>query len=369
MGRKTPPDAKELEVSLFGPGIGECVVVHLGFGEWMIVDSCLNEAGTKAIAVEYLETIGVSLGDQIKLVVASHWHDDHIKGLSQVIQNSPSARFACSDALRCEEFLALLEADTEIKLVEHTSGVSEFASILRILKSRSRKTNSFGPHHWASTGACIYLNNICYNIKVHALSPSSQAITDARRGLAGLIPTVGQSIRHIPTLSPNSLCVVLFIETIGARILLGADLETGTDSDHGWRAIIRSPVRQTGAKSIIFKVAHHGSANADLDDVWRDMLEQDACSVLTPYGRGPNPLPSQSDVARMKRRTNCLYCTAWPPTKSPPNRDPAADRTMKEMTLYRRAIRKNPGQIRVRVPIDGKLNDVLVEVFDGALKL
>lgn len=368
MGRKSQPGAKELEVSLFGPGIGECVVVHLGFGEWMIVDSCLNEAGTKAIALEYLESLGVSLEDQVKLVVASHWHDDHIKGISQVVRNCPSARFACSDALRCEEFLTLLQADSEIKLIEHTSGVSEFASILEVLRARSQKPNSFGPHHWASAGSCIYLNN-SGKVTVHALSPSSQTITDARKGLADLIPAVGQSIRHIPTLSPNSLCVVLSIETISATILLGADLETGTDDNHGWRAIVKSPIREADARSMIFKVAHHGSANADLDDVWREMLEANPYSVLTPYGRGPKPLPSLSDITRIKQRTRRLYCTAYPPTKSPPNRDAAADRTMKEITLYRRAIRKKPGHIRARVPIDGKISDVAVDRFDGAVIL
>lgn len=38
----TPPVADELEVSVFGPGVGESVVVHLGHGDWMVVDSCLN---------------------------------------------------------------------------------------------------------------------------------------------------------------------------------------------------------------------------------------------------------------------------------------------------------------------------------------
>src|SRR5438067_455186 len=38
-----PPDSSELELSVFGPGRGECLVVHLGAGEWMVVDSCLNE--------------------------------------------------------------------------------------------------------------------------------------------------------------------------------------------------------------------------------------------------------------------------------------------------------------------------------------
>ena len=33
-----PPAPDELEVSLFGRGVGECAVVHLGSGEWLVVD-------------------------------------------------------------------------------------------------------------------------------------------------------------------------------------------------------------------------------------------------------------------------------------------------------------------------------------------
>lgn len=35
-----PPDAQEMEITLFGPGYGESVVVHLGDQHWFIVDSC-----------------------------------------------------------------------------------------------------------------------------------------------------------------------------------------------------------------------------------------------------------------------------------------------------------------------------------------
>lgn len=46
-----PPKADELEVSVFGPGIGECVVVHAGAGEWMIVDSCVDRSSGLPVAL------------------------------------------------------------------------------------------------------------------------------------------------------------------------------------------------------------------------------------------------------------------------------------------------------------------------------
>ena len=38
------PTAQEIEVSTFGPGFGESIVVHAGNNEWVIVDLCIDSA-------------------------------------------------------------------------------------------------------------------------------------------------------------------------------------------------------------------------------------------------------------------------------------------------------------------------------------
>src|SRR3954447_12601863 len=79
------PREDEVEVTVLGPGRGECVLVHLGAGDWMIVDSC-QPGGHRARhpALEYLMDIGADLG-KVTLIVASHWHDDHIRGLETLV--------------------------------------------------------------------------------------------------------------------------------------------------------------------------------------------------------------------------------------------------------------------------------------------
>ncbi len=37
------PEPDEIEVSLIGPGYGESVLVHLGDGEWVVADSCVEK--------------------------------------------------------------------------------------------------------------------------------------------------------------------------------------------------------------------------------------------------------------------------------------------------------------------------------------
>ena len=50
------PSEDEVEITLLGPGYGESIVVHIGHGRWIVVDSCINDAGEPQ-ALEYLQAI------------------------------------------------------------------------------------------------------------------------------------------------------------------------------------------------------------------------------------------------------------------------------------------------------------------------
>ena len=104
-----PPNSDEVEITVFGPGYGEAIAIHVGSGRAIIVDSCLDNAGRPA-TIGYLKQLGVDVASQVEAVAASHWHDDHTKGLSTVIDECRSASFCLSSALQKQEFVGLLEA-------------------------------------------------------------------------------------------------------------------------------------------------------------------------------------------------------------------------------------------------------------------
>lgn len=365
MPRMPVPQANELELSLFGPGIGECVIIHLGNGDWMVVDSCGGSDRQHPVALEYFEGMGVDVGRQVKLIVVTHWHDDHIRGMAQLVRYAESARFACSAALRCEEFFRLVSAGSEVSLIEHSSGISEFSEVLEILNRRTGSKYPKGPDHWAMEGNRLYID-IERKVEAWALSPSSQTITDSKWAISSMIPMPGEPIRRFFQTGPNDLSVAILLLFPGFNMLLGADLEKGYDEKRGWKSVINSGVNPK-QKSQVYKVAHHGSMGASLDDIWTKLLVNQAYAILTPYARGRKPLPSSEDVIRMKRFTSSLYCTAWPATKSPPRRDSTVERTINEMVRTHRAIRKRPGHIRIRFPISGVFpSDIKVDCFDGA---
>ena len=64
------PEDDEIEITLLGPGRGECCVLHVGGGEWLVIDSCVTQTGHPA-ALFYLESLGVS-PTAVRWIVATH---------------------------------------------------------------------------------------------------------------------------------------------------------------------------------------------------------------------------------------------------------------------------------------------------------
>lgn len=364
----TPPQPDELELSLFGPGVGECAVIHLGEGDWMVVDSCAHGPDRTPAALAYLESIDVDVSRQVKLIVVTHWHDDHIQGLAKLVRQAGQAQFACSAALQNQEFLVLVSGDRDIRMVANSSGVEQFSEVLDILEKRPGSYRTIGPDHWASEGKLLFQRGAPSQAGVWALSPSSQTISDAHRSLADIVPRAGQPIRRFHHPKPNELSVALMVCAPTVQFLLGGDLETGRSTRHGWRAVLASNTIP-GERATAYKVAHHGSENADLAGIWEEYLIAQPFALLTPYGKGRKPLPSGEDIARMKGRTERLYCTAWPPTCRPPRRESAVMRTMKETVRNHWAVPATMGHIRLRISINEESGPVDVVLNEGAVRL
>ena len=123
------PKVDELEISLFGPGYGESILLHIGDGKWIIIDSCIDKKSNQPAALNYLKNIGVDPSKDVKLVVATHWHDDHIRGLGRIVEECTEATFVCSTAIKNIEFLQLLEVYRSRQTSNSNSGICEFISV------------------------------------------------------------------------------------------------------------------------------------------------------------------------------------------------------------------------------------------------
>lgn len=222
--RAQPPGDDELELTLLGPGYGESVILHIGGGVWIVVDSC--GCADAPAALDYLRGLGVDPVQAVEFIVATHWHDDHIRGMARLVEVCERARFCCASVFCHEEFLAAVHALEGRHVGAFGSGLRE----LHRAFSRLRETGTTPT--LAVANRRVFANDSC---QVWSLSPADVAFLNFLREVGRLLPDVGRAETRIPSLSPNEVAVVLWIAVGDLAVLLGADLE-----QRGWLAVLQS---------------------------------------------------------------------------------------------------------------------------------
>jgi hypothetical protein len=364
IGSHPPPREDEIEVSLFGPGFGECVVIHVGGNDWIVVDSCKNPETKRAAALDYLDDIGVDVALAVRLIVASHWHDDHIDRLPDLYDRAQNARFACMSAFRFPDFRAILGNVLGVPALAGGSGIDEFCKILHEVQRR-RAANILAGFQVSGANTILWEKYPRPSVVVRALSPS---VADE---LAALIRLTGQNVlgvnalkRRVPEIHPNDASIVLSLKIKETLILLGGDLENIANDQRGWRAIVASWNPAAG-RHHYFKIPHHGSSNAHCDEVWSDMLISDVFAGLTPFR---HLLPTDQDLQRIRKLTRNGFITAPRRVGRFRTRKATVDRIIRGMT---RAVWVYPatfGHVRCRCDIasNGKWR---YELFGNAAAL
>jgi hypothetical protein len=270
VNRNSPPAPNVLEVSILGPGFGETVLLHLGAGRWVIVDSCIDRSSGRPAALAYLDSIGVTCSS-VELVVATHWHADHIRGFSSIVSECCQAQVCCSSALNSHEFMAIanLYAELPIRL---KAGPTELQQAFEVVIER-RGGPGYKPLRWLRSDMEVLAGSIqiCGReipLRMTALSPSDEMITRAHEEMAQHLNICKKSAQLglIEPGNPNHISVALHVEVGGRRILLGSDLEETGDPLVGWSAVLSS-VGCPRETSETFKVSHHGSISGHAESV------------------------------------------------------------------------------------------------------
>jgi beta-lactamase superfamily II metal-dependent hydrolase len=340
------PALDVIEISIFGPGKGESVVVHLGGNEWVIVDSCIDQTSRAIPALAYLKAIGVDVSTSVRMVVGTHAHDDHIAGIGDLFDECSSAFFVCSQALTSEEFYATIEEDAELARSLRASSYSEYRRVFDIVASRKRTMSGQKPLKRAVERLPLLELGVAsgINAEVVALSPSHEAVSRALRVLASGAAQIGGARRR-SAVDPNELAVALWIEVGGTSLLLGADLTIGP-TGCGWKAVLST--FKPGRQATVFKVPHHGSPNAHHPEVWSLLLAESPVALLAPYRAGATPRPSPEDRARICALTPHAYISASPDM-------PARSRSLRKAAAELSSIAQNVrepwgrcGQVRAR---------------------
>lgn len=367
-----PPAPDEIEVSVFGPGFGEAIILHLGMGRWILVDSCRGPHSGLPASLKYLRDLEIDLEDKVRLIVATHWHADHIRGIGAVFEECQSAEFAVSNALRTDEFMTLLELYRGRSMME-SSGMEELIQVFELLEARRQRGVRFNPAKLATADRLLYrdkleLASTAIEAKIYSLSPSDASSLQAKLAFAELLPSESESKKRVASPAPNHASVALWIEVGDHKILLGADLEKTSDPKTGWSVILTGSTVVSGNAGV-FKIPHHGSENAHHDDVWSELLSKEPLAVVTPFRLGKKPLPSPEDVRRINRLTPHAYTTAPARRRRHKWRNRVVRDFIDQATHKIHSVHHGWGHVRFRQKISAKNRPWDIELFGDAFSL
>jgi hypothetical protein len=369
-----PPKPSEIEICVFGPNYGECIVVHLGNGHWVVIDSCLFEDTGIPTALAYFAALQIRPDTAVKAVIATHWHDDHYKGLSKIMQAAPDAHVCISLALTRPEFLKFTTRMRKNKTAIAGTKLNEFSAAIGEI--RDRKARGLVNFNFAHVRTQLHevpstQSGHGLSCEVVALSPSNGDILDFLERISLTMPQKRTTKRAISSAEPNEVSVVTLIRIGDIEILLGADLENSGRPNSGLEAIISSHrAAPFGSGASLYKVGHHGSDTAYNADIWAELLVKDVSAVVTPWRKGAKRLPTIVGAKMILNHTSEAFITASDARtrRTPKARPPSVLRHLRENNQRLRSLKPPFGAVRFRMA-DHKAAKWNIELFGSACHL
>lgn len=347
------PDNHIGEISIFGPGIGECIVLHIGQGRWFVIDSCLCPKTKQPIALQYLKDIGVDASTQVVGILISHWHSDHIQGASLLLESCQNAKLFHSLALISKEALCLVSLYKKDVFADIDKDVREFSEIVQYLR-KTKDRNRLVPVKSRHT---FFDNRNDIPVRLVAVSPSDVAVTQSIAKLAELKPKQGDSrLRNVVPESANLNAIALHFSFGNFSALLGSDLEETGNSQTGWSAIFSDNIinELSLPSASLFKVSHHGSDTGHHDKIWTELLVKNPLSLTTPFTRCN--LPTADNIMRLQKLSSEFLITRDPRSNKRVKRDSMVERELRAIVKERKTINDKMGHIQIRISEKGLLD-------------
>ena len=367
--KATPPDPDCLEVSLIGPGFGEAVLIHVGDGKWLAIDSCAGEVKGSCASLDYLNEIGANVSDNLLAIFISHWDDDHIKGLSKLVGAASAAQVVSSAAIWQGDFVKLVRMVYGDATRRKSTGVDEIAEIYEIVRARG------GDIFNAVEQRQLYFDGLSsplthgLPIEVRTLSPNDPDFNEFIGWIGTQIPEVGKTKGRFPKRKRNNLSVVVSVRIGDDALLFGGDMEETGDPARGWSRIVASRGGAPWDRASLYKVAHHGSKTGHHDGVWQDMLADDPTVALAPWINGAGLVPDAEERDAIAAATPHAFSTATQRFKPQPLRGRSTRSKISEFVENFQSAELESGHVRFRRKVGSPAGAWNVELFGQAIPL
>ncbi len=321
------PDSLSLVV--FGPGRGEAMVVVLPDGRVGVVDGC-REPSSPATGhgdpvrefLSELEARASSRGEpfRISFVCLTHPHDDHYAGLGRLLEayrgkveavwSVPKVGDRYAQALK--DYVAATRAgrepfpdDVEVRGLERV--ISELTEAYQRQGSQLR---------YVGQGRGLLEDIVqSHPLRVRACGPSDMDVEDAHFALVEGLEELTASGEHSARFDPNATSGALLLQWGQAGVLLGGDLLCARGRYRGWDSVcgdIHPPVQ-------VIKVAHHASAEAHHEGLWKRLGAH--LAIVTPFKEARLSMPPRPEQVSQLARDAVVAISAipdWPQRTSNP---------------------------------------------------
>lgn len=322
----------------------------------------------------YFDALKIDPSTAIKVIVATHWHDDHYKGLSKIIGAAPDAKICIPIALTCPEFLKFAKRMAKNKSAVARVKLDEFSATIDEIRDRNER----GLVNFAFADVRKQLYSVPADQSGHglpcevaALSPSEGDILNFLERIMPLTPQGRRTKRSISSAEPNEVSIVTLIKIGDCEILLAGDLENSGKDNSGLEGIVANHrTMPFGKGASLYKVGHHGSETAYNLDIWNELATKDPHSVVTPWRKGGGRLPTKEGVKAIVQHSTEAFITASDARTRArkKNRPLGVTRQLRDSNMRLRSLTPPFGAVRFRMP-DCATGEWKIELFGNACHL
>lgn len=274
-----------IHVFVFGGSTGESIAVALPDRGWVLVDGCKVQIGEEEAfpSLDLYERLRSGPEDRIELLAWTHPHNDHYLGIRETIERHLPLRVGMAMVVAPAPGSARKEMEA---LGNHPYLPSDLA--LQDVFSRVLSTIERVRFHWEEYPDSRYFLSSAVEVialrevRIAACSPELESL---REFFNQPIPSLSKTIKS----RANEFSTVLAIQFAHTQIILGADLPFsvgGRPIPHGWTMVARA--FPESSKHKMFKVSHHGSAEAIPAHFQQDQLDSPEW-VVTPFSTSGLP--------------------------------------------------------------------------------
>lgn len=331
---EVPPIAgDELAIVVMGgPSQGESVLVHYGDGNWIIIDSCTYNGDI----LPYEFMIKAEINPlQVQHIICSHWHDDHVSGLSDLLEACPKAYFRVP-MITNAQVLPQYFVYKSLKSVkeDEKEAWKMFQACLDVLEKRELGEEDDPalkkPCFVKSESSIVDIDTHNTHVSIKALSPSNSMCE-----LFGkmLVNGDAENCEFDDSSIDTNMCSITLGISFGnnKHAFLGSDLECNRDKNAACESCVGECSKRHGLgmcdlkmnphfealrKISYTKINHHSSQNGYCCDYWDDYVTEDCIGVSTAFtSKG---LPRKEMVYRYLKNNSEYYLTSYNPLKKLP---------------------------------------------------